>query len=145
MQKTYVLAICVLAVSVLVAGTAALLVIPKNIHSTGSIKALGLGVYRDPQCVNATSSLDFGSLEPGFSKNFTLYLRNEGNSPLTLNMTWKNWNPLNAANYITLAWNREGQQIVQNEVISFVITVSVSSSIQGISSFELDIVISGIG
>ena len=146
MQKTRVALICVIvAALLLVVGAYALLTIQRTLQGTGSVKGLGLGVYWDLQCTNATSSLDFGQLEPGDSKSFALFLRNEGNSALALNMTSENWNPANAADYITLTWNREGQQIDPEEVIDFVITLSVSETIQGVSSFSLDIIISGTG
>ena len=146
MQKSQVIAVYALAAFVfLTTITFALLATQKTISSTGSIKGVGLGVYWDLPCTNATSSLDFGQLEPGSSKSFTLYLQNEGNSALTLNMTTESWNPANAADYITLTWNREGQQISPDEVIDFVITLSVSEDITGISSITLDIVISGTG
>jgi len=146
MHKSQALAIYALVASVLaVSAVTALLTTQKTILGTGSIKGVGLGVYWDLQCTNATSSLDFGQLEPGSSKNFTLYLKNEGNSALTLNITSENWNPASAADYITLTWNREGQQVSPDEVIGFVITLSVSENITGISSFSLDIIISGTG
>ncbi len=145
MQKSQAIVIFTLVASVLVVSAFALLTIQWNMSGTGSIKGVGLGVYWDLQCTNATSSLEFGQLEPGSSKSFTLYLRNEGNSALTLSMTSENWNPANAADYMTLTWNREGQQVSPDEVIDFVITLSVSENIQGISSFSLDIIISGIG
>ncbi len=146
MQKSQVLAIYSLVASVLAASAVtALLTTQKTISGTGSIKGVGLGVYWDPQCTNATSSLDFGQLEPGSSKSFTLYLRNEGNSALTLNMTSENWSPANASDYMALTWDREGQQISPNQVRAFVITLSVSGNVQGISSFSFDIIISGTG
>ena len=145
MQRSQILVIFVLVASVLVASTFALLTIQKNIQGTGSIKGVGLGAYWDQQCTNATSSIAFGLLEPASSKSFTLYLRNEGNLALTLSMTSENWNPANAADYMTVTWNREGQQINPHKVIDCVITLSVSEGIQGISSFSLDIIISGIG
>ena len=145
MQRSQTLVIFVLVASVMVASTFALFTIQKNIPGTGSIKGLGLGIYWDQQCENPTSEIDFGLLEPGSQKDYTLYLRNEGNTVLTLNMTPKNWNPTEAANYMTLTWNREGHQISPDQVISFVITLSVSSNIQDISSFSLDITISGTG
>lgn len=146
MHKSQALAIYSLVASVLaVSAVMALLTTQKTIQGTGSIKAIGLGVYWDLQCTNATSSLDFGQLEPGSSKNFNLYLKNEGNSALTLNMTSENWDPSNATDYMTLIWNREGQRISPDEVIEFVITLSVSENVQGISSFSLDIIISGTG
>ena len=144
MHKSQALVIYALVVSILAVSTVmALLTAQKTIQGTGSIKAVGLGVYWDLQCTNVTSSLDFGQLEPGSSKNFTLYLKNEGNSALTLNMTSENWDPANAIDYMTLTWNREGQQISPDEVVGFVITLSVSENVQGISSFSLDIIISG--
>ncbi len=146
MHKIQVIAVYALVASVfLTTITFALLTTQRTIHSTGSIKGVGLGVYWDSQCTNATSSLDFGQLEPGSSKNIPLYLKNEGNSALTLNMTSENWDPANAIDYMTLTWNREGQQISPDEVIGFVITLSVSGNVQGISSFSLDIIISGTG
>ena len=146
MQKSQALAIYTLVASVLVVSAVFALVITQvPIQGTGSVKGLGLGAYWDPQCKNATSSLDFGVLEPGSSKDFALYLRNEGNSVLTLSMTSENWNPVNAADYMALTWNREGQQINPDEVVGCVITLSVSENIQDISSFSLDIIISGTG
>jgi len=117
----------------------------KTIPGTGSIQTVGVGVYWNQQCTNATSSLNFGLLAPGSSKNFTLYVKNTGNSVLTLSMTSRNWNPTNATNYMTLSWNREGQQINPNQVLGFVITLSVALNVQGISSFSFETVISGTG
>jgi len=146
MKKSHVIAIYVLVASVLlVVSVLALLVIQWTMQGTGSIKGVGLGVYWDPQCTNSTTLLKFGRLEPGSSKSFSLYLRNEGNSAITLNMTTENWNPTNAKDYMTFTWNREGQQVSPNEVIIFTIMLSVSSDAQGISSFSLDITISGTG
>lgn len=145
MQRSQMLGVSVLVASVLVAGTFAMLTIQKDIHGSGSIKGVGLGIYSDLQCTNATSSIAFGLLEAGSSKDFTLYLRNEGNADLTLNMTSKNWDPIEATEYMSLTWNREEYRISPGQVISFVITLSVLPNIQGISSFGLDITISGTG
>ena len=146
MQKSQIIAIYALVASVLlVASIMAVLTIQWSMRGTGSIKGVGLGVYWDPECTNASSSLDFGLLAPGSSKNFNLYLRNEGDLDLNLSMTSENWDPAGAIDYLTLTWNREGQQISPEGVIGCVITLSVSEDIQGISSFSLDIIISGIG
>lgn len=128
----------------LVGSVLALLIVQWDLQGSGSVESVGLGVYWDPECTDSTSSLDFGLLTSGASKNFTLYLRNEGNSVLTLNMTSENWDPPGAVDSISLTWNLEGQQIGLEEVTEFVITLSVSDGIQGIDSFSMDIVISGI-
>ena len=123
----------------------ALLTTQTTVPGTGSIKGVGVGVYWDLQCTNQTSALNFGLLEPGSSKNFTLYLKNKGNTLLTLNMTSEEWNPTNATEYLTLTWNREGQQLNAGEVTDFIIMLSVSSNVTGIDSFSMDIIISGTG
>ena len=145
MQRSQTLVIFVLVASALVASTFALFTIQKNIPGTGSIKGLGLGIYWDQQCQNPTSSIDFGVLEPGSQKDYTLYLRNEGNTDLTLNMVAENWDPTEATDYMSLTWNREGLEVSPDQVISFGLTLSVSANIQDISSFSLDITISGTG
>lgn len=146
MYRSRGLAIVALAMSVIVIGTVtALLTTQLAIQGSGSIKGVGLGIYWDLACTNTTSSLDFGQLEPGSAKNFTLFLRNEGNSALALNMTAQNWNPANATDNMALTWNREGQQVNPDQVMGFVIVLSVSENITGISTFSFDIVISGTG
>lgn len=146
MHKSQALAITALIASVIAATSVmALLTTQRTISGAGAIKAVGVGVYWDSACTNETSSLDFGLLEAGGSKSFTLYLKNNGNSPLTLNMTSQNWSPSSAPSYMSLTWTREGQQINPDQVIQFVITLSVSSSVTGISSFSFDIVITGTG
>jgi hypothetical protein len=145
MQKPMVLTITVLITSALIASTFALQTIYQNIPGSGSIKGLGVGVYLNQQCTNPASSVAFGLLEPGSSKDFPLYLRNEGNADLTLALTSDNWVPTEAEDYMTLTWNREGQQIGSGDVMSCVLTLSVSSEIQGITTFDLDIIISATG
>lgn len=111
--------------------------------SSGSIKGVGLGVYSDRWCRYTLSTLDFGELEPGSSKSSTLYLKNIGNSELTLSMTSENWNPGNTPDYMILSWNRDGHPIDPGDIVSCEITLSVSNNIQGIDSFSLDIVLAG--
>jgi len=145
-RKAQALVIYLSAISFFMVGASyALLTTQETIQGTGSIKGMGFGIYWDQQCTAATSSLDWGLLEPGSSTDFTLYLRNEGNSALTLSMASENWSPANATDYLTLTWNREGQQVNPDEVLKFVITLTVSADIQNIDSFSFDITISGTG
>jgi len=117
----------------------------RTVSNTGTVKAIGVGVYWDNQCTNPLSSINWGTLEPGSSTNVTCYIRNEGNSPSNLSMTKSNWNPPNASNYITLNWNYGGQIINPSGVIQVTFTLAVSASIQGITSFSFDITIIGSG
>jgi len=116
-----------------------------RLRSVGNIKALGVGVYWDSGCSQSVSSIDWGMVEPGAVKNVTVYIRNEGNAPITLSLQTSNWNPSNAADYISLSWNYNGQTINANQVITVTLTLSISSNIQGITTFSFDIIISAVG
>jgi hypothetical protein len=113
----------------------------KTFSNTGTVRTIGVGVYWDIGCTNPVSSINWGSLEPGASKNVTLYVRNEGSTASTLFINTSNWNPSNAWEYITLSWDYAGQQISPDEVIQVKLTLSISSSIKGITNFSFDITV----
>jgi len=115
------------------------------LSSVGTVKALGVGVYWDNGCSQAVSSIDWGLAEPGSVKNVTIYIRNEGTAPITLSLQTSNWNPPNAADYISLSWNYGGQTIGANQVLAVTLSLSISSNIQGITTFSFDIVVVGSG
>jgi len=143
MQKITIGTVLAIAVVGIVASVLGALVATRRISNTGNLKAIGVGVYWDSSCTSAVSSIDWGALEPGVTKNFTVYVRNEGNVQVRLSMTTSNWNPASASSYITLSWNRENYVLSSGSVVSAVLTLSVSSSISGITSFTFDIIISG--
>ena len=116
----------------------------RSIQSFGSVKAVNVGVYWDSGCTNVTSTVNWGMLSPGDSKNVTLYVRNDGNVAVKLSLTVQNWNPSNASNYMGLAWNREGQILGSGSVVAATLTLSVSSGISGITNFSFDIVITSV-
>jgi len=142
-RRLQIMAVALAAIALVAVSVLALLVVQWTMRGTGSIKGVGLGVYWDQSCTNPATSLDFGRLEPGSSKDFALYLRNEGNSDITLSMTAENWNPANAAEVMTLTWNREGQKANPDQIMNLVITLFVSQDVQDIKDFSMDIIISG--
>ena len=116
-----------------------------TIGNTGSIKTIGVSVYCDLECTNEVSSLDWSVLEAGSAENRTIYIKNTGNSAETLALETENWNPTNASTYITLTWNYDDQPIDLDEVVEIIMTLTISSSITGITSFSFDIFIIGSG
>jgi hypothetical protein len=137
--------IITLMASVMVTGVFALITVQTNIAGSGLITSADLGAYWDSGCTNAATSIAFGTLEPDSSTDYTVYIRNEGNTDLTLSMTTNSWNPVGAATYISLTWNREGVTISPGQVLTCTLTLDVSSSIQSIDSFSVNIVITGTG
>ena len=117
----------------------------KTVHSTGSVKAVGVGVFQDSACTQALTSVDWGTLEPGTVKNVTIYVKNTGNAPAALSLQTGNWSPTGASSYLTLSWNYNNVALAVNEVRTVKLSLTISASITGITSFSFDITIAATG
>jgi hypothetical protein len=145
MQKIQAGAILAIAMtSLIVIGLAASsLVAYQRVPNSGNVKAVEVGVYWDSACTNNVTSIDWGFLEPGSTVSKTVYVKNNGNTRLMLNMTKDSWSPTSASLYITLSWNREGYVLEPGAYVQTVLTLSVSQSISGVTSFSFNIIITG--
>jgi len=114
-----------------------------TLPNLGTVKAMGVGVYWDSGCSNSVTSVNWGTVEPGSTNDVTVYIRNEGNAAETLSSTAENWNPSTASAYMSLTWDYGGQVIDVGEVVQVTLSLSVSASVTGITSFSFDIVIVG--
>jgi hypothetical protein len=127
----------------------------RTFSNSGSVKGIGVGIYQYSDCSSPVTSFNWGTLDPGANVIKTVYIRNEGNSVATLSMatsTWhlwnatSSWNPSSAPSSITLSWNYTSvRTLAVNEVIPVKFTLSVSSSISGITNFSFDITITASG
>jgi len=117
----------------------------RSISSAGAVKTIGVGVYWNSDGTNMVTSIPWGILEPGSSTNRTCYIKNESNSASTLSMYTENWYPTNATDYLSLSWNYGGQLLNPDEIISVILTLSISDSVAGITNFSLGITITGSG
>jgi hypothetical protein len=146
MQKIHagiILAIGIAGLVMTVLATS-LLTAYQQIPNTGTVKAVGVGVYEDVGCSKNVTSIDWGIIETGAVVNFLVYVRNEGNTRITLNITTLNWDPPQAAQYISLSWNRENHMLEPMSKVQANLTLSVASNIEEITSFRFDIIITGI-
>jgi hypothetical protein len=116
-----------------------------TIFNVGSLKVIGIGAYRDDSSTNRVNGIRWGILEPGVQKSFAIYFLNEGNSAVTLSMSTSNWNPSVASTYLTLSWDYNGQTIKAGENLQVTLTLSVSASITGVTTFNFDIIVVGSG
>ncbi len=108
-----------------------------NVSAVESVNSVG--IYWDAECENRVYSLDWGNLSPGSNQKITVYMRNEGNEPIILDMLAQNWSPLIAAEVMSLSWDYQGYPIYANQVIVTELVLSVSPQIQGVTSFTFDI------
>jgi uncharacterized repeat protein (TIGR01451 family) len=113
------------------------------ISSSGSITAVGVGVYSNSSCTTALSAISWGTLNPGNVTTYTVYVKNTGDVSETLNLTVNSWSPSSASSYIKLTWNQEKSVLAAGQVVTAVLTLSVSSSVGNVTSFSNNIIITG--
>jgi hypothetical protein len=106
---------------------------------------LSLGVYSDSPCTQPLMSIDWGTISPGGSVVRTMYVKNTGGAQLTLSMATNGWSPAGAGSSMSLSWDRESTVLGVGQSTAATLTLSVSSSISGITSFSVNIVITGTG
>ncbi len=143
MQKATIGAVSVIAVMAVIMSAFSALMVSRTISNTGNVRAVGVGIYSDSNCTVSISSISWGALDAGATTSVTIYVKNEGNVAVRLSMTVSNWSPAGTSSYLTLAWNREGTTLNAGSSIQAVLTLSVSSSISGITNFSFDITIAG--
>ncbi len=126
--------------------TAGVLTSNQAAPSSAIILAANLGVYTDSACTSNCTAVSAGTLAPGSSKTYTVYVKNKGTAPMTLSMITSEWNPKVAHGPITLTWNRENYSLTAGDSIGATLTLAVSSSIDSsINSFSFNIAITGTG
>ena len=101
---------------------------PLKFPNLGTVKTLGVEAYWDKNLENKTETIDWGTISPGLSKNFTLYLRSISTTETTLNLNTTNWNPANISEYMNLSWSYNGTILHPSETIQVTLTLTTSSS-----------------
>jgi hypothetical protein len=117
----------------------------KNVAYANSVRGVGVGIYWDQDCTNRTLSLGWGVIEPGSNSTLRVYVRNEGDSAVSLWLRTFNWTPSVASDYMTLNWTYSGRILSANEVIPIELILNVSPTISGITDFSIDLVITATG
>jgi len=115
----------------------------RQLPSSGNIAAINVGLYLDYACTQTLNSLDWGDLAPGETIDRLIYLKNTGNTEISLSMTVENWNPSFANGPISLTWNQEGTLLNPGEVTSATLTLATDEDISGITTFSMSILIIG--
>jgi len=112
-------------------------------NNVGYVKTIGVEVYFDAECTNEVNFIDWGYLQPGESKNLTIYVKNNGTISMILSHNVQDWNPPAAENYITFSWNGEGKTVEKGDAIPVTLTLHVDENITNIENFSFNLVIIG--
>ncbi len=139
-RKTILTAICILTIIILGAIMENFGSITAVAHA-GSVEGLGVGIYWDHACTNRTLSLDWGLIKPDSNNTLTVYIKNERNSAVSLELKTSNWTPAASSSFMSLTWNYSSQVLGQDQVIPLELTLIVSPSISGITVFTFDTII----
>ena len=140
-KKLLVIAIIITAISVSTVAYAAVLTfftLPASGTVTISENA-EIGIYSDSGANDLLSSITFGSIEAGTSKNQIIYVKNEGDLPFTITKSETNWSPSTASSYLTHSWNYDGGTVSPNQVVQITLTLLVSGNTPNGFSFDFDI------
>ncbi len=145
MKKALFLIACLLCFALGSFSTVAVMQWTQRIPNTATVKAVGVGIYKDINFTVSVTQIDWGIVEAGESKNFSAYIVNRSNVPITLSMTTENWNPTNASNFISLTWNYDGSTITVDGYVFATFILSVDQATSGIDAFNFTIVVTGSG
>ena len=104
-------------------------------------QTIAFGLYWDQACTSAVSAISWGSLSAGSTQSLTIYVRNEGNVQITLYKSFSNWNPANAADYITIGWDYSNQLLSPGSTLKVTLTAAVSSGASALNGFSYNFVI----
>ncbi len=128
-----------------VGAVTALLSTTQIINNTGNVNTVGgLDVYWDSAGTNRTTTINWGTMSPGDTKGYTVYVKNVGNTALTLSMSTSAWNPSAAVNSIHLTWNCTGYQLQTHDaIVAARLSLAVDSDITGITNFSFNTTITG--
>lgn len=106
-------------------------------------KTPALGLYQDSGFTKPVRAIEWGELIPSGSANSTLYVRNIGGVPLEIRLNAYNWLPVNASDFITISWDREGLVLQPDQFTVAKLTMRVGSDITIITKFSVDLSVDG--
>lgn len=139
--RVFLISVVLLGLTVGIVG--AILIATQSINNTVRMATVGIGVYWDVTSTQKCTSIDWGTLSPGQNKTVTVYVKNEGESPITGSFNTSDWNPPEASNYITLQWDFGGSPLQPGRVRETHFTLIVSQNITGIETFYFTITVIG--
>ena len=105
---------------------------------------MNVEIFTNIECTQSCNNINWGTLTPGEPFTQTIYIKNSGNTPITLFMTTENWTPTNANTYLNLSWDKENTNLNPDQVVLASLTLSVSLEIETINDFNFDIIITGV-
>ncbi len=140
------IALAVAGVVVIAAVAAVLLFVSVKIETTGAIvtNTADLKIYADSSLTAAVSEINWGEIPAGGNSTATIWVQNSGTVPLKLSMTYQNFNPPVAQNYITIQWNQQDTILGVGQAVPANFVLKVSPLVLDVTNFSLQLSINGV-
>ena len=112
-------------------------------------ETIAFAVYSDASATTELTSITWGTLTPGDSRQKDAYLKNKSNPKRFVNFTvaTDNWNPVESQDYmqLTLSFpNGFAEPLEPQGILRCRLTLTVFANITGITDFSFDIIITGV-
>lgn len=144
MNRKFLSVLIVMTLVFIVASSYEIFSLLRPIRKASAVESFYVGVYWESECVRSVSSIDWGGLIPGSTKEVLVFVRNEeANVPCFLYLWTRDWLPVEGSSYISLSWDSIHRRIDVGETISVTLTLRVARNIRGIDDFTFNIVIFG--
>jgi hypothetical protein len=84
-----------------------------NIPSTGKVTtvetSVNVGIFDNSACTLNLTSVDWGELRSGENATKTVWVKNVGDTDVTLSLSATGWTPSNSYQYMELTWDSNGK------------------------------------
>ena len=108
-----------------------------------AVNGINVGVYTDSNCRVNCTAIDWGNISPGDVVTKTVYVKNTGESRVSLSVTASNWSPSEAEPLFELSWSLGRRSLGAGKVVPATMTLSAASNLGSLSSFNFTINIVG--
>ena len=114
-----------------------------RIKTKGTINSVNIKVFRDLNCTEPLTTIEWGAIDPNKTVSQDIYIKNFGNVGSAIGLEVDNWNPANASQFFNVSSNFPvGQVVYPNQVYRIALSLAVDSNISSsIQSFSFDIIV----
>jgi len=102
-----------------------------------------LDIFTDIQCSIKMTTINWGVLEAGETSHMPIFIKNIGETKITLGLFTENWSSQQAMEHMHLSWDYDGTLIHPNQVVKGSLTLQIDQNCPELSQYGFDIIIVG--
>lgn len=114
-----------------------LLMIQVSINTSGVVSTIGIEIYKNGNLTQKLEAINWGNLTADSIGLCPAWIKNTGNQPATMTLSADQWQPPEAEQHLTIAWDWLPDMILQpNQTTQVTFYLIVSEEIEGIDNFS---------